>query len=60
MFRIGDNVQIVNHSEPQCNGKYGTITATDVSYSGEQYYEIELEDRPGWYCVATEDEMMEG
>lgn len=59
MYHIGDQVQIYNHSEPQCNGEYGTVTAVEYSYSGVVYYTVRLETGYAG-CLCTEDELMEG
>jgi hypothetical protein len=58
MFTIGQSVQIVNHSEPECNGEYGTITAMDIAYDGSTHYTVELENYS--VCMCTHDELMEG
>ena len=58
MFRAGDEVQVVNHSEPDYNGLYGAIMdGEDVR--GITYYTVWLyEVRQAVTC--TEDELMEG
>lgn len=60
MYEVNDRVQIINHSEPQCNGAYGTIKEIVTAYDGyTHYYTVELEDSLG-LCVCIDDEMMEG
>ena len=60
MFKLHDEVQIINHSEPSCNGQYGHVTQIDVAYNGRTlYYIVELEDS-GEYCSCLEEELMEG
>lgn len=59
MFNINDAVQIVNHSEPHCNGQYGTIKEIISAYDGTPYYTVELDDTLG-LCVCIDDEIMEG
>jgi len=58
MFTIGQAVQIINHSEPECNGMYGTITAMDRAYDGSTHYTVALENYS--LCMCTHDELMEG
>lgn len=60
MFSIGDTVQIINHSEPECNKHYGTIVDINVSYGGERYYKVELWEYSQRYCDCTGDELLEG
>ena len=58
-FSIGSAVQIINHSEPNCNGQYGTIEKIEVAYDGyTRYYSVRLEDSDQ-LCVCTDDEVME-
>ena len=60
MFNVGDRVQIVNHSEPTCNGQYGTIKSLQTGYDGyTTFYTVELDDTLG-LCVCIDDELMEG
>lgn len=59
MFEINQYVQIMNHSEPQCNGQYGTVQDIVTAYDGTYYYTVALEDTMG-VCVCTDDELMEG
>jgi hypothetical protein len=59
MFNVDDYVQIINHSEPQCNGQYGYVRNMTEG-QGTPFYTIELEDELDMYCVCTEDELMEG
>lgn len=59
MYRVGDLVQIVNHSEPRCNGHYGTVLAIELTYAGEPYYSVHLQDMD-IVCSCTADEVMEG
>lgn len=59
MFNVNDAVQIVNHSEPNCNMQYGTITELVHAYDGTRYYTVQLDDTLG-LCVCTDDEIMEG
>lgn len=59
-FSIGSEVQIINHSEPSCNGQYGTVKSIEVAYDGRSYYyTVELDDSLG-LCVCIDDELMEG
>lgn len=59
LYEINQLIQIVNHSEPACNGQYGTITEMQVAYDGyTYYYTVMLEDTEGT-CVCTDDEIME-
>lgn len=59
MYDIGSRVQIVNHSEPSCDGQYGTITSIQVGYDGyTKFYTVELDDTFG-LCVCIDDELME-
>jgi hypothetical protein len=45
MFKVNDYVQIMNHSEPSCNGQYGHVEQIDVAYNGRTlYYIVVLED----------------
>mgnify|MGYP000865336102 CR=1 FL=1 len=57
-FAVGDEVQVINHSEPECNGEFGKIIDIDVAFSGERYYKVELDGYR--YCDCTADELMEG
>lgn len=59
MFNIGDFVQIYNHSEPQCNGHYGTVLRMEVAYDRTPYYTVQLED-VDMVCTCTHEELMEG
>lgn len=60
MYNVGDAVQITNHSEPRCNGQYGTIVSLDMAYDGHTvYYTVELDDSFDT-CTCTADELMEG
>lgn len=60
MFKVGDKVQITNHSEPSCNGEYGVIKEIQIAYDGyTHYYTVELDDTLG-LCVCIDDELMEG
>ena len=60
MFTVGHYVQIINHSEPSCNGEYGTITGVQVAYDGyTHYYTVLLEDSDT-ECTCIDDELMEG
>lgn len=59
-FSIGSAVQIINHSEPNCNGQYGTIKEIQVAYDGyTYYYSVELDDSQD-VCLCIDDELMEG
>lgn len=59
MYNVGDYVQIINHSEPSCNGQYGTIKEIKVAYDGyTHYYTVELDDSFS-LCVCIDDELME-
>lgn len=58
-FDMNQLVEIVNHSEPKCNGQYGTIIKIETGYDGQtQFYTVELEDS-GELCLCTSDEIME-
>jgi hypothetical protein len=59
-FRHNDYVQIINHSEERCNGRYGYVRDVTHAYSGQVFYNVEVDDRPDMYCVCTDDELMEG
>ena len=60
MYTVGSRIQIINHSEPNCNGQYGTITEIQITYNGyDRYYMVELDDSLT-ICTCTEDELMEG
>ena len=59
MFHVNDRVQIVNHVEQECNGRYGTIISSTTAYDGyTKYYDVQLENYT--LCTCTADEMMEG
>lgn len=59
MFVVNSRVEIVNHSEPRCNGQYGTVKTIDIAYDGRtRYYNVELDDSLS-LCVCTDDELME-
>lgn len=59
MFEINQLIEIVNHSEPSCNGHYGTIESVQVAYDGyTRYYSVRLEDSEQ-LCTCTDDELME-
>ena len=60
MFDIGSRVQIINHSEPLCNGEYGTITAKQIAYDGYTYYYVVELDDSLTTCTCIDDELMEG
>lgn len=58
-FDINQLVEIVNHSEPKCNGQLGTITKIETGYDGyTHFYTVMLEDS-GEVCTCTDDELME-
>lgn len=60
MYAVGDTVQIINHSEPACNGHYGEITHIQVAYDGyTHYYTVKIPETMG-VCTCTDDEIMEG
>ena len=59
MFDIGSRVQIINHSEPVCNGEYGTITAKQIAYDGYTYYYVVELDDSLTTCTCIDDELME-
>lgn len=59
MYDINQLIQIINHSEPACNGQYGTIMHIEYAYDGTPYYTVHLEESDG-LCVCTDDEIMEG
>jgi len=45
MFDVGSRIQIINHSEPSCNGEYGKIISIHVGYDGyTKFYTVELDD----------------
>ena len=59
-YSVGDAVEIINHSEPNCNGQYGHIKEIQMAYDGyTHYYTVELDDSLG-LCVCIDDELMEG
>ena len=59
MFKVNDYVQIINHSEPACNGQYGTIHEIQVAYNGRTlYYMVTLDDSFD-VCSCIDDELME-
>ncbi len=59
MYEVGNRVQIINHSEPVCNGQYGTVVSMQVAYDGyTYYYAVELDDSLTT-CSCTSDELME-
>jgi hypothetical protein len=59
MYEINQLVEIVNHSEPSCNGQLGTITDIQLAYDGyTQYYTVLLEESDT-VCSCTVDELME-
>lgn len=60
MFTIGQQVQITNHSEPECNGQYGEVSRIEIAYDGyTRYYTVVL-DESHMVCLCTVDELMEG
>jgi hypothetical protein len=60
MFEVGSRIQIVNHSEPSCNGEYGKIISVQVGYDGyTKFYTVELDDSLS-ICMCIDDELMEG
>ena len=59
LYDINQLIQIVNHADPECNGKYGIILNAQVAYDGyTYYYDVMLEDSD-MMCVCTDDEIME-
>lgn len=59
-YEIGSYVQITNHSEPDCNGQYGTIESIQIAYDGyTYYYNVKLEETDD-ICLCIDDELMEG
>ena len=58
MFSKNQYVQILNHSEPTCNGQYGTITSIEAN-NRSVFYTVLLEASPT-LCICTDDELMEG
>lgn len=60
MYSIGQRVQIINHSEPSCNGEYGTIIEMQVAYDGYTYYYTVRLDEAEILCTCIDDEIMEG
>lgn len=59
MYTIGDLVQIYNHSEPRCNGRYGTVVHVELAYDRTPYYTVHLSDID-MTCTCMADELMEG
>ena len=60
MFDVGSRIQIINHSEPSCNGEYGKIISIHVGYDGyTKFYTVELNDSLS-ICMCIDDELMEG
>ena len=60
MFDVGSRIQIINHSEPSCNGEYGKIISIHVGYDGyTKFYTVEL-DYSLSICMCIDDELMEG
>ena len=58
MFSENQYVQIMNHSEPSCNGEYGNITEI-VASNTSIFYTVQLE-KDSTLCMCTADELMEG
>jgi hypothetical protein len=58
MFSENQHVQIINHSEPSCNGQYGVITSV-VGSNSSIFYTVQL-DTDNALCICTADELMEG
>jgi len=59
VFEINQLIEIVNHSEPSCNGQLGTIESMQIAYDGyTRYYNVRLEDSE-MLCVCIDDEIME-
>jgi hypothetical protein len=59
MYDINQLIQIVDHSEPSCNGQYGTIEKIETAYDGyTHYYTVRLEDSDQ-LCTCIDDEIME-
>jgi len=59
MFTMGQYVQIINHSEPSCNGEYGYVTLIHTAYDGTKHYTVRLEE-DDQLCSCIDDELMEG
>ena len=60
MFDVGSRIQIINHSEPSCNGEYGKIISIHVGYDGyTKFYTVELDDSLS-ISMCIDDELMEG
>lgn len=59
MYTVGDLVQIYNHSEPSCNGRYGTVVRVTRAYDKSFYYDVQLTDMD-MVCSCAHDELMEG
>jgi len=60
MYEVNQLIQIINHSEPSCNGLVGTIENMQMAYDGyTRYYNVRLEES-GQLCICTDDEIMEG
>lgn len=57
MFKIGQVVEIYNHSEPQFNGTEGVIRESE-NVRNEQFYTVELDN--GIMLTCTSDELIEG
>ena len=60
MFKVSDYVQIINHSEPSCNGQYGHVTQIDNAYNGRTLYYVVALEESGELCSCIDDELMEG
>ena len=59
MYEVGSRIQIINHSEPSCNGQYGKILSMHVGYDGYTvFYTVELDDSLS-ICTCIDDELME-
>lgn len=57
MFKIGQVVEIYNHSEPQFNGFEGTVKQID-DVRNAKFYTVELDN--GIMLTCTMDELIEG
>jgi hypothetical protein len=59
MFITNQAVQVINHSEPSCNGYFGVINRIEVT-GRSTFYHVLLDVGYNKVCVCTEDELMEG
>lgn len=60
LYDINQLIEIVNHSEPACNGQLGTIVSIEYGYDGvTPFYSVLMEEQEDMYCLCTDDEIME-